>query len=170
MPGLRAMVFITPEDVLERNRRWREANKEKVREQARASRARNKEQRRQYNLKWRHENPEAARRHSRDCDNKPETRQQRKEYGKLFAAEHRARTAAYRARKKSAAPPWLTKDQLSQMAEKYREARLLGMQVDHIVPLNGEFVCGLHVPWNLQLLTPEENMAKGNSWGEKWQT
>ena len=58
-----------------------------------------------------------------------------------------------------AKPPWVS---WASIAEIYKEARVKGMTVDHIIPIKHPKVCGLHVPWNLQLMTMEENRSKGN--------
>ena len=66
----------------------------------------------------------------------------------------------------------LTPEQKLKIRNLYKEAGKLTAltniphHVDHIVPLRGRAVCGLHVPWNLQILPGYENIVKGNRLGE----
>jgi 5-methylcytosine-specific restriction endonuclease McrA len=80
----------------------------------------------------------------------------------------RADTSVRKRRHREATPKWLTPAERLQMRELYVQARKLTeltqerYVVDHIVPLRGESVCGLHVPWNLRVITQEENLKKSN--------
>lgn len=80
----------------------------------------------------------------------------------------RSTTAKRRARVAKASPPWLSKDQLKLIRDIYHRAVLLEKEtgvrheVDHIIPIAGKNVCGLHVPWNLAVVTMAENRAKSN--------
>lgn len=76
--------------------------------------------------------------------------------------------AKRRAAQLQATPSWLSKQQLIEIKMIYIEAQKLTKNtgivhhVDHIIPLLGKNVRGLHVPWNLQILTAEENKKKTN--------
>jgi hypothetical protein len=81
-----------------------------------------------------------------------------------------AHEAKRRASKLKATPNWLTKEQLLEIEEFYtlcKELQWLSdpndpLQVDHIMPLQGKNSCGLHVPWNLQILPRSLNIKKHN--------
>lgn len=45
-----------------------------------------------------------------------------------------------------------------------RAAKAKGHTLDHIVPLSHPRVCGLTVPWNLQVIPRATNARKGNAW------
>jgi len=81
---------------------------------------------------------------------------------------YKALTSVRKRRHRAATPPWITKEQKLQMRQLYLQAqnltKLTGERyvVDHIVPLINDGVCGLHVPWNLRVITQEENLAKSN--------
>lgn len=83
-------------------------------------------------------------------------------------AKQAAHEAGRRAAKLNATPTWLTQDQLDNIELAYALARYLSkeygqkIEVDHIIPLKGKDVKGLHVPWNLQLMVKEVNQKKGN--------
>ncbi|KKN19943.1 hypothetical protein LCGC14_0940720 [marine sediment metagenome] len=82
-------------------------------------------------------------------------------YNKTNKSKKNAHTRNRQAAKLQRTPGWLTEEQLQQIKDFYINCPV-GMTVDHIIPLRGKFVSGLHHPDNLQYLTPEENSSKGN--------
>jgi hypothetical protein len=84
-----------------------------------------------------------------------------------FKKNNKALVTSYKAKRRAtlrqAMPPWLTQDQILQIRAIYAEAKRLSDEtgiphdVDHIVPLAGKIVSGLHVPWNLRAIPKIEN-------------
>lgn len=81
---------------------------------------------------------------------------------------YKALTSVRKRRHRNATPKWLGSQEKVAMRQLYLKAqeltKLTGVRyvVDHIVPLINPEVCGLHVPWNLQIMTQEENLKKSN--------
>ena len=124
------------------NKSWRDNNKALVKEKSKSYYATNKEKISCYIRVWRESNQDRMRM-----------------YG-----------ASRRALQKQALPTWLTESQMSEIDAIYAHAKdcevVSGQiyHVDHIVPLKGENVCGLHVPWNLQVLPSDVNLSKHNNY------
>jgi hypothetical protein len=118
-------------------RRYYEKNKEAVKARAMA---RPNTVVQEYRKKWRDRNPDLS----------------------------RAQVSLRKRRHREATPPWVTDDHKRQIRQLYIEAQRLTKitgeryVVDHIVPLLSDEVCGLHVPWNLRVITQEENLKKSN--------
>lgn len=91
-----------------------------------------------------------------------------REYFQAHKAESNARCRMYEAAKLQRTPSWLTVQEKEEIKEFYIIAHELswlcegGLNVDHIVPLRGKNVSGLHVPWNLQVIPEKENFKKRN--------
>ena len=91
--------------------------------------------------------------------------------------ENKAKRAEYEARRnflKKKSSSLLTEEHIEEMRDFYLRAIELSCEtgvpheVDHIVPLKGKTVTGLHVPWNLQIIQKSDNCSKGNKfddWG-----
>ena len=100
-------------------------------------------------------------------------RLKRREQASLWIKKNKGKANAKTAKRHTAKlyrmPKWLSKEQKQDIKDFYVMASELEsvfpwkQHVDHIVPLQGKTVSGLHVSWNLQIIPAVWNIAKGNS-------
>ena len=101
--------------------------------------------------------------------NKDSRREYHKEWCKTNPSKYTEYNAKRRAAKLQRTPSWLTELDEFLLSETYQHSQDLtkatGIQhhVDHIIPLQGELVSGLHIPSNLQVITEHENCSKSNT-------
>lgn len=158
------------EQACERARKWSENNPERKKETARTYAEKNKEALVLKAKKRRADNREVinARKRARRLINLEVEKERSRNWKRNNRGKVVANTTARKKRIKRATPRWLSAGQRSEITNFYIVAAALGdkygieYHVDHVVPIIHGLVCGLHVPWNLQLLTAEENILKSN--------
>jgi hypothetical protein len=97
-----------------------------------------------------------------------------KTYRQNHMAEGREYNALKRYTKMQRTPKWLTAEHRQQLLVKYRLSRKLSKEtgikhhVDHLIPLQGEIVSGLHLPWNTEVLTQSHNCSKQNKFDQEY--
>jgi hypothetical protein len=138
-----------------RVKEWRAKNPEKWTEQNKRYAKKHPDKINEKTIKWRKANPEKAAESSRNT-----------------RLKNRARVvfnkAAYRASRKNRTPEWLTDFDKLKIRCIYSVASMLKREnkeeweVDHIIPLCGKTVSGLHVPNNLWFIKASENRYKNN--------
>lgn len=141
-----------PDKVRVKSRRFYHNNKDSARERMNRFTLKNPDWKNEYTRKWRIANTEHR-------------RQYETEYTKNNPGIINAKQARRRSIKKNAYACWADENKISAL---YAEARQLTLDtgivhhVDHIIPLNSKYVCGLHCEDNLQVITASENLVKLN--------
>jgi len=132
--------------------RFRQENKEKVRKWGQEYYIKNKERIRDYHLEY-------------VTANRQELYQKNREWKKKNRGACNAAEARRRAQKIQATPAWADQAAIKSLYEEAKRLQdLLGIEfhIDHVLPLQGELVCGLHVETNLQVVPATLNMKKSN--------
>ena len=141
----------------ERIKEWRAANPEKWKEQNKKYAKKHQDIITAKSIRWKKANPERAAEVSRKSRLKNKAR--------VLATK-----AKYRASKRNKTPIWVDKEHLWLIKQAYELAILRTKQfgflwhVDHIIPLNGVNVSGLHVIENIQVIPAAENLLKNNKY------
>lgn len=137
----------------DRNKNYHENNRELCNQKSKTYYRNNRERLKEYAKKYR----DAYKDHYR-------------EYFKIYSSQNRGKVNCKNLKRKASklqrSIP-LSEQHQSDLSHIYEQAALLrelgyDVHVDHIIPLQGELVSGLHVPWNLQIISAGENISKSN--------
>jgi len=146
--------------------KYRKSNPEKSATALKKWREKNKEYTLKYNKEWKENNPDYHDKYREN--NKKEIYLRQKKCRLTNPGKHNAIQRKRELKKLQRTPKWLTKEHFKQIEEFYILAKELQwlsedkLEVDHIMPLQGKNVSGLHVPWNLQILPKKINRSKSN--------
>ena len=143
------------ENVLKQVYKYVQENKELIIERRKKWYANNKEKRLAYHKEWSQKNEKKLKQYQKQW------RYQNRDICNAHATKHFLA-------KKNRTPPWLKDCHLKAIETEYSLAawcsKVMGIKyhVDHIIPLRGKLVSGLHVPWNLQVIPATDNLIKSN--------
>jgi len=161
-----------PAKAIAATRVWQAVNQESVRQAALKWRENNKELAYQRNVEWLRQHPQATQQYNARATDTPEKRAYKSRLSLRWSRQNPDKANAIKAKRRAAkilrTPPWLTREHFKAIRAFYTQAQILSNatgrlhHVDHIIPLQGELVSGLHVPWNLQVLTAPANLSKSN--------
>ena len=136
-------------------KKWKEENKAKGAEYTKAWNQRNKEKRREIEKSWKSRNPDRVAEYNAKS-------------GAKWSRDNRGKRNALTMKRKAAklqrTPSWVDHSEIKaiyDLAAEVSKETGIPHEVDHIIPLQGRGVSGLHVPWNLQVITRRENRSKG---------
>jgi hypothetical protein len=151
-----------PEKMKQSKQKWNSSNREHIKKYKKEKRRANlsifKEKRKQnyqknktnellQNKEWRKNNPERVK--------ELKNRWAKTTSGRKYLLKRRNLRIQ---QLKKRTPPWVDVNEIKHIYNNRPD----GYHVDHIIPLNGINVSGLHVPWNLQYLPSKVNINKGN--------
>jgi hypothetical protein len=148
--------------------RWARKNKQRHKQNCKNWVENNKERTRELKRNWARNNYCPVKRREYRLKNIDRDRETSRAWSRNNRGKRNAVAAERRAMLLCATPPWITESMREEIKNIYIKADIISKKtgikhhVDHIMPLKSEKLCGLHVPWNLQILTAEENIKKSN--------
>lgn len=148
------------------NKLYYKANSDKVKQSTKEWATSNREKTNAYKKAWAIKNRESVLQGQKAY--KENNKDKIVEYYLSNKASYIMRSRKREIAKINRTPKWLSEKEYSYIKTLYelsnRLSKCLGIlhHVDHIIPLQGELVSGLHTPTNLQVIPSKLNLSKGN--------